>query len=84
MGANSNTRYELGWVTESIRIGGSLAAPPSHTTVRTGPYTAVRRVKRIGGQTRKTEGIKVGIGKRDIEGLEGAGPPGTGGSAALF
>jgi hypothetical protein len=27
-----------------IGIGGSLAAPPSHTTVRTGPYTAVREV----------------------------------------
>lgn len=28
------------------RIGGSLAAPPSHTAVLTGPYTAVRWIKR--------------------------------------
>jgi DNA replication protein DnaC len=28
-----------------IGIGRSLAAPPSHTTVRTGPYTAVRQIK---------------------------------------
>jgi hypothetical protein len=31
---------------EEIGIGGSLAAPPSHTTVRTGPYTAVRLATR--------------------------------------
>src|SRR5437899_2556636 len=29
---------------DPIGIGGRLAAPPSHTTVRTGPYTAVRLV----------------------------------------
>jgi hypothetical protein len=28
-----------------IGIGGSLAAPPSHTTQRTGPYCAVRLIK---------------------------------------
>jgi hypothetical protein len=27
------------------RDGGSLAAPPSHTTVHTGPYTAVHRIE---------------------------------------
>jgi hypothetical protein len=27
---------------ESIGIGRSLTAPPSHTTGHTGPYTAVR------------------------------------------
>jgi hypothetical protein len=29
-----------------IRIGGGLAASPSHTTVLTGPYTAVRQIMR--------------------------------------
>ena len=29
----------------AIGIGRSLAAPPSHTTVHTGPYTAVRQIK---------------------------------------
>ena len=29
-----------------IGIGGSLAAPPSHTTQHTGPYCAVRLIKR--------------------------------------
>jgi len=28
-----------------IGIGRSLAAPPSHTTVHTGPYTAIRLVR---------------------------------------
>jgi len=28
-----------------IGIGRSLTAPPSHTTVRTGPYTAVRLIR---------------------------------------
>jgi hypothetical protein len=31
---------------ERIGIGVGLAASPSHTTVRTGPYTAVRRIER--------------------------------------
>ena len=30
----------------AIGIGASLAARPSHTTVHTGPYTAIRQVKR--------------------------------------
>ena len=32
-----------------IGIGGGLAAAPSHTTVHTGPYTAVRRIKQSSG-----------------------------------
>jgi hypothetical protein len=32
------------WLPAKDRDGGSLAAPPLHTTVRTGPYTAVREV----------------------------------------
>jgi DNA replication protein DnaC len=35
---NSNKKNNIG-------IGRSLAAPPSHTTVHTGPYTAVRQIK---------------------------------------
>jgi hypothetical protein len=31
----------------SIGIGGNLAAPPSHTTVDTGPYPAVRWIKHV-------------------------------------
>jgi len=30
-----------------IGIGGSLAAPPSHTTLRTGPYRAVLQENRV-------------------------------------
>src|ERR1700687_2068955 len=45
----------------SIGIGGSLTTPPLHTTVRTGPYTAVRRVKRA---QRKDAGVRGHRGKR--------------------
>ena len=47
---------------QMIGIGERLPARPSHTTVRTGPYTAVRRVKLRGsGEARQAEGIKEGI-----------------------
>jgi hypothetical protein len=38
-----------------IGIGVGLAAVPSHTTVRTGPYTAVRRIKVPDEPRRKLE-----------------------------
>ena len=41
-----------------------LQGATSHTTVRTGPYTAVRRVKlRTGGEARQAEGSKEGLGQ---------------------
>ena len=41
-----------------------MPAPPCHTTVRTEPYTAVRRVKlRPGGESRQAERIKEGLGQ---------------------
>jgi hypothetical protein len=39
------SRVATRWRFLKIGIGGNLAAPPSHTTVRTGPYTAVRQIK---------------------------------------
>jgi hypothetical protein len=38
---------------------------PCHTTVRTGPYTAVRRVELpTGSQSRKADGVEVSVGQR--------------------
>jgi hypothetical protein len=49
---------------------GSLSAPPSHTTVRTGPYTAVREVALTRSkQTWKDERFEVGIGEPEAKGL---------------
>src|ERR1700680_3757275 len=45
-------------------IGGSLSAPPLHTTVRTGPYTSVREVRLTRfDQGQETKRFEVGIGK---------------------
>lgn len=45
-----------------IGIGRSLTAPPSHTTVHTGPYTAIRLIKAGSNPgEHKTERFKVGI-----------------------
>src|SRR6266851_2681773 len=63
-------------------IGGASRLRPSHTTVRTVPYTAVRRVKQPWRQTGKTEFVKVGIGEREVNGLGGAGAPSPGRTAA--
>src|SRR5258708_21839203 len=50
--------------------GRVLPPPPCHTTVRTGPYTAVREVTPLlVDQRRKTERFEIGIGKPDREGF---------------
>src|SRR5713226_9429307 len=49
--------------------GGALQLRPSHTTVHTGPYTAVREVALTRfDQGRETERVEVGIGEPDGEG----------------
>jgi hypothetical protein len=53
-----------------IGIGGAFRLRPSDTTVRTGPYTAVREVTLTRfDQGRKTERFEVGIGESDGEGF---------------
>ncbi len=44
-----------------IGIGRSLTAPPSHTTVHTGPYTAIRLIKT---DPNNTTGL-LGLGERN-------------------
>jgi hypothetical protein len=47
-----------------IGIGGASRLRPSHTTVRTGPYTAVREVELTRSeQGWETERSEVGVGK---------------------
>jgi hypothetical protein len=45
----------------AIGVGVGLAASPSHTTVRTGPYTAVRRIERT---PVPAGGVSAGVWKR--------------------
>src|SRR5713226_4165253 len=61
-----------------IGIGGASRLRPSHTTVRTGPYTAVREVTltRL-DQGRETERFEVGIGESHGEGLAPGEMPGS-------
>ena len=61
-----------------IGIGGSLAAPPLPTTVRTGPYTAVREVALTRfDQGRETERFEVGIGESHGESFAPGEMPGA-------
>src|SRR5262245_59656988 len=51
-------------------IGGASRLRPSHTTVRTGPYTAVREVALTRSKQRgKAERFEVGIGEPEAEGF---------------
>src|SRR5215831_2978321 len=61
-----------------IGIGGASRLRPSHTTVHTGPYTAVREVTltRV-DQGRETERFEVGVGKPDREGFAAGDVPGA-------
>ncbi len=53
-----------------IGIGGASRPRPSHTTVRTGPYTAVRLDERSPGvQSRQSERVEVGIGQGNVHRL---------------
>jgi hypothetical protein len=61
-----------------IGIGGAYRLRPSRTTVRTGPYTAVREVTLTRfDQGRKTERFEVGIGESDGEGFAPGEMPGS-------
>src|SRR5438067_3145323 len=73
-------RHIMGIATKRhlIGIGQRLPADPCHTTVRTGPYTAVRGVAlALIGQRRKTERAEVGIGQAEMQGLVLTGGPRT-------
>ncbi len=60
----------------------ALAGFPCHTTVRTGPYTAVRRVERsVRRQTGKPERVEEGVWKGVAEGRAAADAPGAMGAA---
>jgi hypothetical protein len=60
------------------RDRGAFRLRPSHTTVRTGPYTAVREVTLTRfDQGRKTERFEVGIGESDGEGFAPGEMPGS-------
>src|SRR5229473_3564827 len=62
----------------SIGIGGASRLRPSHTTVRTGPYTAVREVALTRfDQGWETERFEVGVGKPKREGLAPGDVPGA-------
>ena len=55
-----------------------MPADPGHTTVRTGPYTAVRElIPFLVDERRKTKRFEVGIRKPDREGLGTCEIPGT-------
>src|SRR5712672_4718157 len=61
-----------------IGIGGASRLRPSHTTVRTGPYTAVREVTlTCFDQRRETERFEVGIGESHGEGFAPGNMPGS-------
>ena len=51
---------------------------PSHTTVHTGPYTAVRRVELTANrQSRKSQPVEVSVGQRNSERRAAGEPPRT-------
>src|SRR5258708_9374142 len=59
-------------------MGGASRLRPSHTTVRTGPYTAVREVTLTRfDQGRETERFEVGIGESHGEGFAPGEMPGS-------
>ena len=61
-----------------IGIGGAFRLRPSHTTVRTGPYTAVREIALTRFDQRwKTEQFEVGVGKPNREGFAPCDVPGA-------
>jgi hypothetical protein len=61
-----------------IGIGGASRLRPSHTTVDTGPYTAVREIALTHfDQGWKTEQFEVGVGKPNREGFAPCDVPGT-------
>ena len=61
-----------------IGIGGAFRLRPSHTTVRTGPYTAVREVALTRfDQGWETEQLEVGVGKPNREGFAPCDVPGA-------
>src|ERR1700726_680773 len=66
--------------TKSLRSGegGASQLRPSHTTVRTGPYTAVREVALTRfDQGWETEQFEVGVGKPNTEGFAPCDVPGA-------
>src|SRR6266567_3027520 len=70
------------WIASGLPVrsaeGRRLPADPCHTTVRTGPYTAVRGVTlALLGQRRETERAEVGIGQAEMQGLVLTGGPRT-------
>src|ERR1039458_650942 len=61
-----------------IGIGGASRLRPSHTTVRTGPYTAVREVRLTRfDQGQETERFEVSIGKSHGERFTPGNMPGA-------
>ena len=64
----------MNWLTQrhkKIGIGGALRPRPSHTTVRTSSYTAVRRIVRLAGrEERQAECGEGGVG--ECKGQRGA------------
>ena len=80
-------RFQIGTSSERrngpmIGIGGASRLRPSHTTVRTGPYTAVREVTLTRfDQGRQTKRFEVGVGQPDREGFAPGDVPGAAAAA---